>query len=106
MINRGPSLRHNLSRMADQILSTKRNRRSRESGSQVLEATLVIVPLLLMTFLMLDLSMVIFLRTTMQEAVREGTRYAITGQNTTGPCQDDSIKTVVKAHAAGYLGSI
>jgi Flp pilus assembly protein TadG len=80
-------------------------RRSRESGSQVVEASLVFIPMLLMTFLMLDLSMVIFLRTTMQEAVREGTRYAITGQNTTGPCQDDSIKTVVKSHALGYLGS-
>jgi Flp pilus assembly protein TadG len=91
--------------MADRNLSTKRNRRSRESGSQVLEATLVIVPLLLMTFLMLDLSMVIFLRTTMQEAVREGDRYAITGQNTVGPCQDDSIKYVVKLHALGFLNS-
>jgi hypothetical protein len=67
------------------------------------EATLIFIPLLLLTFLMLDLSMVIFLRTTMQEAVREGARYAITGQNTTGPCQDDSIKTVVKNHALGFL---
>jgi hypothetical protein len=54
---------------------------------------------------MLDLSMVLFLRTTMQEAVREGARYAITGQNTSGPCQDDSIKAVVKARALGFLGS-
>lgn len=82
-----------------------RNRKSRESGSQVVEATFVIIPLLLMTFMMLDLSMVIFLRTTMQEAVREGDRYAITGQNTTGPCQDDSIKAVVKLHALGFLKS-
>jgi len=81
-------------------------RKSGERGSQVLEATLVFVPMMLMTFLMVDLSMVIFLRTTMQEAARVGARYAITGQNTTGPCQDDSIKTVVKAHAAGYLGSV
>jgi Flp pilus assembly protein TadG len=81
-------------------------RKSGERGSQVLEATLVFVPMLLMTYLMLDVSMVIFLRTTMQEAAREGARYAITGQNTTGPCQDDSIKTVVRAHAAGFLGSV
>jgi Flp pilus assembly protein TadG len=81
----------------------KASRRIRERGSEPVEATLVIVPMLLITFLMLDLSMVIFLRTTMQEAVREGTRYAITGQNTTGPCQDDSIKAVVKTHALGFL---
>jgi hypothetical protein len=76
---------------------------SRERGSEPVEATLVLVPMLLITFLMLDLSMVIFLRTTMQEAVREGVRYAITGQNTPGPCQDDSIKAMVKAHALGFL---
>jgi len=80
-------------------------RRSRESGSQVVEATFVIIPLLLMTFMMLDLSMVIFVRTTLQEAVREGDRYAITGQNTVGPCQDDSIKAVVKHYALGFLKS-
>ena len=80
-------------------------RKSRESGSQVMEATFVIIPMLLITFLMLDLSMIIFLRTTMQEAVREGARYAITGGNATGPCQDDSIKYVVKKYALGFLNS-
>jgi Flp pilus assembly protein TadG len=79
-------------------------RKSRESGSQVVEASLVIVPMFLLTFMMLDLSMVIFVRTTLQEAVREGDRYAITGQNSTGPCQDDSIKAVVKRYALGFLG--
>lgn len=79
--------------------------KSGERGSQVLEATLVFVPMLLMTYLMVDLSMVIFLRTTMQEAAREGARYAITAQNTTGPCQDDSIRAVVKTHGAGFLGT-
>jgi Flp pilus assembly protein TadG len=92
--------------MADSDLScVKTTRKSRESGSQVLETAFVIVPMLLITFLMLDLSMVIFLRTTMQEAVREGDRYAITGQNATGPCQDDSIKLVVKHFALGFLNS-
>src|SRR5579883_3331022 len=81
----------------------KRSRRIRERGSEPVEATLVIVPMLLITFLLLDLSMVIFLRTTMQEAVREGVRYAITGQNSPGPCQDDSIKSIVKTHALGFL---
>ena len=80
-------------------------RKSRESGSQVMEATFVIIPMLLMTFLMLDLSMIIFMRTTMQEAVREGNRYAITGQNSPGPCQDDSIKAVVQKYALGFLNS-
>jgi hypothetical protein len=37
--------------------------------------------------------------------VREGARYAITGQNTPGPGQDDSIKAVVKKHAVGFLNT-
>jgi hypothetical protein len=86
--------------------SLKTNRKSRESGSQIMEATFVIIPMLLMTFLMLDLSMVIFLRTTMQEAVREGDRFAITGQLVSGyTYQDDSIKYVVKRYALGFLNS-
>ncbi len=76
-----------------------------QGGSEPVEATLILIPLLLLTFLMLDLSMVIFLRTTMQEAVREGTRFGITGQNSPGPCQDDSIKSVVKTYALGFLKS-
>jgi Flp pilus assembly protein TadG len=80
-------------------------RKAGERGSQVVEASFVFLPILMLTFLMIDLSMVIFERTTMQEAARVGARYAITAQNTTGPCQDDSIKAVVAAHAVGLLGT-
>jgi len=82
-----------------------RPRRRSQRGAELLEASLVIVPLFGLTFLALDLSMVIFLRSTFQQAVREGVRYAITGQNTTGPCQDDSIKAVVQQYALGFLKS-
>lgn len=47
--------------------------------------------------------MVLFLRSTFQSAVREGVRYAITGANSPGPGQDDSIKAVVKVNALGFL---
>jgi hypothetical protein len=57
----------------------------RERGSEPVEATLTLVPLLFMTFPMLDMSLVIFLRFTMQEVVREGTRYAITPHNINAP---------------------
>jgi hypothetical protein len=56
-------------------------------------------------FLLLDVSMVVFLRATFQHAVREGVRYGITGDNATGPCQDDSIKAVVQKNAVGFLNS-
>jgi Flp pilus assembly protein TadG len=80
-------------------------RRARQKGAEIVEAGLIAVPLFAMTFLLVDLSMVVYLRSTFQQAVREGVRYAITGQNTTGPCQDDSIKSVVKKNAGGWLNS-
>lgn len=39
----------------------------------------------------------------MQNAVREGVRYAVTYQTSGGMCQDASIKAVVKSAAAGFL---
>ena len=83
----------------------QRLRKVRQRGAELVEVTLIIVPLLGLIFLLLDLSMVIFLRSTFQEAVREGVRYAITGANTPGPCQDDSIKAVVKPYALGFLNA-
>ena len=83
----------------------KVNRKRGERGAEMVETCLVLGPLLGITFLLLDLSMVICLRSTFQHAVREGVRYAITGQNSPGPCQDDSIKSVVKKNAIGFLNS-
>ncbi len=80
-------------------------RKQGQRGAAMIEACLVFVPMLLTTFVTADLATVLFLRTTFQEAVREGARYAVTGQNTTGPCQDDSIKAVVKNYGLGLLSS-
>jgi len=81
------------------------NRRKGCRGAEVIEVALIIVPLFGMIFLTLDLSMAVFLRSTFQHAVREGVRYGITGANDTGPCQDDSIKAIVKQRALGFLNS-
>lgn len=85
--------------------SWNRFRRAPQRGAQVVEASLILVPLFGITFLLLDLSMAIFVQSTFQHAVREGVRYAITGANDFGPCQDDSVKQVVKNNALGFLGS-
>lgn len=82
-----------------------KKRRARQKGAELVETSLIAVPLLAVTFLLIDLSMVVYLRSTFQHAVREGVRYAVTGQNTTGPCQDDSIRTVVKQNAGGWLNT-
>ena len=80
-------------------------RLKRSKGAEVVEVALVVVPLFGLIFLLLDVSMVIFLRSTFQSAVRAGVRYGITGANDTGPCQDDSIKAIVKQNALGFLNS-
>ena len=80
-------------------------RRAKRRGAELLEVTLIVGTLFGITFMLLDVSMVLFLRVTFQNAVRDGVRYAITGQNSPGPCQDDSIKAVVNRSALGFLGS-
>src|ERR1700724_1764216 len=82
-----------------------RSRNAGRRGAELVEVSLILVPLLGLTFLLLDISMIIFQRSTFQHAAREGVRYAITGANDTGPCQDDSIKAVVKKNAVGFLSS-
>jgi Flp pilus assembly protein TadG len=78
----------------------------RQRGAQMVEVALIITPLLLFTFFLLNISMVLFLRSTFQQAVREGARYAITGQLTGGTtCHDTAIKNVVKIKAIGFLNS-
>lgn len=82
-----------------------KGRNSRRRGAQIIEVALIVVPLFGLTFLSLDVSMAIFLRSTFQHAVREGVRYGITGATISGSCQDDAIKTVVKNNAVGFLNN-
>ena len=79
-------------------------RMSTQSGNNILETALVLTPVLAMLFGILDFSMAIFVRSTMQSAVREGVRYAVTYQ-VNGGCQDAAIQQVVKNYAAGLLSS-
>ena len=73
--------------------STKRNRR--RSGATVVELALTIMPTFAIIFGFIDLGFALFTWNTLQNAVREGTRYAITMQRqnpSTGHIQ--SIKNV------------
>lgn len=64
---------------------------------------LVLLPLCAMVFLILDMAWAFFVRATLQNAVREGVRYAVTSQTMTGLGQDASIKTIVQQNAMGLL---
>lgn len=69
----------------------------------MLEAAFIFLPLLMIFFGIIDISVAIFMKNTMQFAVREGVRYAITGQTVSGYGQLDSIKQVVQRNGMGFL---
>jgi Flp pilus assembly protein TadG len=78
-------------------------RRDRRRGSQLVETMLTMLPFLAMTFLVMDAAYGLFIKATLQQAVREGVRYAVTGQVSGGSGQVASIKAVVKTQALGLL---
>ena len=69
----------------------------------MVETALVMLPMLGLLFMILDVSVAIFIKNTMQFAVKQGCRYAVTSQVMTGLGHDDSIKTVVKQNSMGFL---
>jgi Flp pilus assembly protein TadG len=71
----------------------------------MLEFTLVLLPFLALLFLLLDIAWAVYTRSTLQYAVAQGVRYAITSQTMSGLGQKDSIKTIVQQNAFGRLGS-
>jgi Flp pilus assembly protein TadG len=77
-------------------------RRQRSGGTTIVEMALTYVPLIAMIVGIFDVSMMVFRWTTLQNAVREGARYAITFQ-TSGGGQDASIKAVVQNNAIGFV---
>ncbi len=79
-----------------------KNRRQR--GSAILEAALVVLPLMALGFAWLDFSVAFFVQNVLRNAVREGARFAITQPS--GPNgQDEAIKAAVQTNALGFLSS-
>jgi hypothetical protein len=79
-------------------------RRSR-AGATFVESALIFLPFFALIFAMVDFSLAIFVKSTLQHSVREGVRYAVTYQLEQGYCHDDSIKNVVVRNAMGFLSS-
>ena len=72
----------------------------------MVEGALAILPLLAVLFAVVDLSIAIFVKNTVQFAVCQGVRYAVTSQTLAGKGQDDSIKTVVQGYTMGLLDTL
>jgi Flp pilus assembly protein TadG len=80
---------------------SRRNRR--RTGNALLEGVFTILPTFALIFAFIDFGLLLFRWATLQEAVREGCRYAITFQTQTGLGQDASIEAVVQHYAMGLV---
>ena len=83
--------------------SAAARRKRRRGGSVIIESVLTLLPLMALIFAFADLGLLLFRWSTLQNAVREGCRYAITFQSTGGLGQDASIAQVVQKYAMGVV---
>src|SRR6185312_590295 len=70
-----------------------------QTGSEIIEFALVLLPLLAVSFMIMDLSWIFFAKSSLQYAAGAGVRYAVTNNN----LSQDSIKAVVQQNAMGFL---
>ena len=80
-------------------------RKRKQRGSEMLEFTLVMLPTLGFLFLLLNVAWAVYGRATLQYAVAQGVRYAVTSQTIGILGQKDSIRTIVQQNASGTLGA-
>jgi hypothetical protein len=79
-------------------------RRRGERGSQTVEAGLITLLMFALIFLLMDISLSLFIKSTLQDAARDGVRFAVTEQLLTGNTYlNDSINSVVRAGALGFI---
>jgi hypothetical protein len=75
-----------------------------ESGSTLIEFSVALLPLMALLLLTVDVAWSIFERATLQHAVREGVRFAVTGQILPGnSCLGPSIQQVVAQSSFGFI---
>lgn len=73
-----------------------------QAGSAIVEAALILLPMMALFFAMIDFPVGLFIQNTIREAVREGVRFAIT-QQTGANGQDAAIKAVVESASDGFI---
>ena len=78
-------------------------RKRRENGNASIEFGLVIIPLFALVFLLVDLAWMLFGWASLQEGVREGVRFGVTGNPPTYTGLDAAIAARVKLCSFGFL---
>lgn len=71
----------------------------------MLEFAFTMLPTFALIFAFVDFGLLMFRWATLQNAVREGCRYAITFQTGSGLGQDASVEAVVQQYAMGIVGT-
>ncbi len=80
------------------------NRRRRERGSETVEAGLITLIMFALIFLLMDISLSLFIKSTLQDAAVSGVRFGVTEQVLTGNTYlNDSINSVVQSAALGFI---
>ena len=92
----------------DSVESERRRARraKRCKGSELLEFSLMALPLLAMMTVLVDTAWAVFAESTLQRAVRIGVRSGVTltaAQMATGACLTDTVKGIVQSNAFGLL---
>jgi Flp pilus assembly protein TadG len=78
-------------------------RKTRQKGAEILEFALVTIPMFGFLFLQVNIAWAVFARASLQNAVREGVRYAVTSQTESGYGHKDSVKKLVQSRASFLL---
>ena len=78
-------------------------RRRTSSGNVLVECAFTMLPTFAIILMFVDMSLMLFRRSTLQNAVREGCRYAVTFQKKAGLNQDASIGAVVQQFATNFV---
>ncbi len=84
-------------------VSARRKRRS--GGSVIVESVFTLLPTIAMICAFVDFGLVLFRWSTLQNAVREGCRYAVTFQRSGTLGQDASIASIVQQYSMGIVTS-
>lgn len=88
--------------MATEIQVSNRRRR-RSGGNVIIESAFTFLPTFALIFAMTDFGLMMFRWATLQNAIREATRYAVTFQTQSGYGQDASIKNIVQQYSMGFV---
>jgi Flp pilus assembly protein TadG len=83
---------------------TGKNRKETQRGAAMMEATAIILLMFGLLFLVVDIALALFTKSTLQEAAEAGVRFAVTDRLASGQnYMNDSIVQVVQQNSLGML---